>query len=203
MNQTLKFAAAALAILITFPAFSQDIITKTNGDELQGKVIKITKINVKYKMEGNGDSSVHSIAKKSVFSIKYENGLKEVFNESHIDDADMEGHWDKKSMKQQGKEDAMDNYHKYRGAKAGTEITAFVGGPIIGLIPAIICSSTPPKEKNLNYPDPELMKNEEYNAGYRAETRHLKRKKVWGGYVAGVVIEIASIVLEVMLVAIM
>jgi len=187
MKHTIKLLA--LAILFAFKASAQDIITKTNGDEVMCHVTKITAKNIKYRGTG-ADTSIASIPKKQVFSIKYENGMKEMFNETHVDDADPDGHWDKRSMADQGKADADQYYHKYHGARAAASISTVFTGAILGLIPTIACASTPPKDKRLGYPDAGLMKNKEYADAYKREAHHIKKKKVWGGYVTGVVIDV-------------
>lgn len=169
-------------------AQAQDVITTTKGDDIQGRVFKITKKSIKYKEPGITDTSAgvqHTIPKKEVFRVTYESGVKETFSESHIDDKDPEGHWDKRSMSDQGKEDAQEYYTRYKGAKTGAYIGSFLGGAIIGLIPTLIIAGTPPKDRRLGYPDKELMENDRYRRAYIKEAHHIKRKKVWGGYGLG------------------
>ncbi|MDR1847159.1 MAG: hypothetical protein LBR17_03470 [Bacteroidales bacterium] len=57
---------------------AQDIITKTNGDEIQVKVTKITDTQIEYKKFSNINGPDYTINKKDVFMIRYENGEKEV-----------------------------------------------------------------------------------------------------------------------------
>ncbi|MDR1847160.1 MAG: PorT family protein [Bacteroidales bacterium] len=59
---------------------AQDIITKTNGDEIQVKVTKITDTQIEYKKFSNPDGPVYTINKKEIFRIKYENGETEVIS---------------------------------------------------------------------------------------------------------------------------
>lgn len=56
--------------------------------------------------------------------------------------------------------------------------------PVIGLIPAAICASTEPQDKNLNASQ-ELMKNEKYSQAYKEEAKRTKKRSVWTGYGAG------------------
>ncbi|KAA0992686.1 hypothetical protein [Dyadobacter aurulentus] len=56
-----------------------------------------------------------------------------------------------------GQIDAARHYKRYKGAATGTLITSLVS-PFIGLIPAILCSSTYPKIENLGYPNEELFR---------------------------------------------
>lgn len=63
------------------------------------------------------------------------------------------------SLYVQGQRQAERYYQKYTGAGTGTLITSLVS-PLVGLIPAIACSSTTPKEANLGYPKAELFAQE-------------------------------------------
>ncbi|WP_353717293.1 hypothetical protein [Dyadobacter sp. 676] len=49
-----------------------------------------------------------------------------------------------------GQIDAARHYKRYKGAATGTLLTSLLS-PVIGLIPAILCSSTNPKIENLGY----------------------------------------------------
>ena len=68
-------------LLPAMNAFSQDILTKKNGDEIQVKVLEITNTDVKYKKWSNQDGPSYTLPKSDVFMIKYKNGEKEVFKE--------------------------------------------------------------------------------------------------------------------------
>ncbi len=61
-----------------------DLLTLRNGDEINVKVIELTDNLVKYKRCDNLDGPLISITKSKVFSIKYNNGTKEVFKESEV-----------------------------------------------------------------------------------------------------------------------
>lgn len=196
-----RVKCAFAATLWLLPAFvmAQDVITTTEGTDIQGKVFKITKRSIKYIDSNTADTAkgvLHTIAKKDVFSVKYESGVKEVFNQDkYVDDNDPEGHWDKRSMSRQGREDARKYYRRYKPAKRGTVWAAIVADPVLALIPAISCSTVPPKDENLDYPDEALMKNEEYATAYKKEAYRMKVKKIWGGYILGTGIYAAIIVI--------
>jgi hypothetical protein len=68
-------------ILLSSKAYNQDLILKTNGDEIKSKVIEVTQDVIKYKKYENLDGPVYSLSKTSIFMIKYENGSKDVFNQ--------------------------------------------------------------------------------------------------------------------------
>ncbi len=73
-----------LCLFTTFTIYSQDIITKQNGDEIKAKVIEITSAEIKYKRFENINGPIYSMNLKEVFMIKYENGVKDVFTEKNI-----------------------------------------------------------------------------------------------------------------------
>ena len=58
--------------------FSQDVIIKKNGDEIQAIVKEITVSEIKYKRFDNPEGPLISIANNDVFMIKYQNGTTEV-----------------------------------------------------------------------------------------------------------------------------
>ena len=73
-----RFSLFSMAILFSVLSFSQDIITKLDGTELQTKVVEVGIENIRYKDFSNLDGPVYVIRKAEVFMIKYENGTKEI-----------------------------------------------------------------------------------------------------------------------------
>lgn len=57
---------------------AQDVIVKRNGEELQCKILEVSKNEVKYKRWTNQDGPSFAEKKSDIFMIKYENGEKEV-----------------------------------------------------------------------------------------------------------------------------
>ncbi|MBN1415057.1 MAG: hypothetical protein JW973_08160 [Bacteroidales bacterium] len=71
-----------LLFLFVSPAvitFSQDILFKTTGEEIQVRIVEIGANEIKYKKYDYPEGPVYIIAKNQVFMIKYENGNKDVF----------------------------------------------------------------------------------------------------------------------------
>lgn len=68
---------------ITNYLFSQDLIVLKNGDEIKSKVLEITPAEIKYKKFDNLDGPTVTILKTDVFMIKYQNGTKEVINNTN------------------------------------------------------------------------------------------------------------------------
>lgn len=156
--------------------FSQDIITKKSGEDIQAKILEVTSTEVKFKKFDDPEGPSFSIFKSDILMVRYKNGTKDVFNEVGGSAGEMTN---------KGKKDADLNY---RGANSGAGWTAaasILTSPVLGLIPAVICSSSEPKEANLNYKDVELMKNADYNKAYTDQATKIKRKKVWTNYGIG------------------
>lgn len=66
-------------LLITFGAYSQDVITLTNGTEIEAKVTKVSEKEIEYKKWNNIDGPVYTLDVNKITSIKYINGEKDVF----------------------------------------------------------------------------------------------------------------------------
>jgi hypothetical protein len=96
---------------------------------------------------------------------------------------------------QKGKMDADKYYKGWRAAKTATVVVTALFGGILGLIPALATSLTPPKLYNLDYPDEALMRDPRYKAAYEMQAKKIKSRKVWGGFGLGVVLAIALFLL--------
>lgn len=94
----------------------------------------------------------------------------------------------------QGQRDAARYYKGYRGAGTGTLLVGLLS-PLVGLIPAIACSSTQPQEINLNYPNAELMKKSNYYDGYTYKAKKIKQGKVWANWSVALGVNIVAFLL--------
>jgi len=94
----------------------------------------------------------------------------------------------------QGEEDARHYYHNGNAAARGTFFTTLLAGGLLGLIPAILTSSATPKDKNLGYPNADLMKNQDYYRGYTHKAKSRKSGKVWLSWGIGMVIAISAFI---------
>ena len=71
-----------LTMCVVFNLSAQDIIVKRNGDELQCRILEVSKNEVKYKRWTNQDGPAFSEKKSNIFMIKYENGEKDMIAHS-------------------------------------------------------------------------------------------------------------------------
>ncbi len=88
-----NFISIICALIISIGyARAQDIIICRNGDEIESKILKISKTEIKYKKWSNQDGPTYTLEKSEVFMIKYPNGDKDLFKETPAkqDDANKE-----------------------------------------------------------------------------------------------------------------
>lgn len=173
---------------------AQDIITKRTGESLKAKVLEITPAEVKYKHIDRLEGPTYTLAKADVLLIQYEDSTQETFDLENTVQQEQEPIKEMLSkgigLYAQGQQDAVVYYEGYRGARTGTLVTSLLS-PLAGLIPAIACSTTTPKEKNLDYPSHELMKNPDYKNGYLQCSRKIKSGKVWSYWGVGLGVNLA------------
>lgn len=77
MKHWLLFLLASLSGLA---AHAQDTLTKTNGDEVQAKILEVTPLEIKYKRTDNPDGPLIVVRRADVFMVRYANGTKELLN---------------------------------------------------------------------------------------------------------------------------
>ena len=68
--------------LICINVCAQDVITTKHGDEIEAKVVKIGTTEIEYKKWSNVEGPSYTLLKNQVFMIKFQNGEKEVFEET-------------------------------------------------------------------------------------------------------------------------
>ena len=174
-----KLLLTTLTFLSLTVCYSQDLITKISGDTIQVKIIEIGQTEIKYKKFDNQNGPIYIISKSDILLIRYENGTKEVYNKDKQLDNNSPSNLTNEDFFKKGYTDASIYYKGYKGAGTGTFLPSLLISPLLGLIPAIACSSTKPKDKNLNYPNTELMKNSDYYRGYTLRAKKIKQGKVW------------------------
>ncbi len=169
-----------LLSLLTNTMVSQDIIIKKNGEEISSKIIEINEAQVKYRKGSQSDGPLYSLNVSEIILIKFADGTNEVFNANPgitgqvmptPEDLHMRGRRDSQVF--------------YRGKNSGSGwivATTIIFTPIIGLIPTIAVAYTEPADRNLNYPDMNLMKDPNYYNAYTDEASKTKKKKIWTSY---------------------
>ena len=82
LSERMKKLIFLLTMCVVFNLSAQDIIVKRNGDQIQCKVLEVSKNEVKYKRWVNLDGPAFSEKKSDIFMIKYENGEKDMIAHS-------------------------------------------------------------------------------------------------------------------------
>ena len=77
-----KIIVILAALLICRVGFSQDTITKKNGEDVMVKVLEVDNTNVKYKLSSEPNGPTYTMRKSEILLIRYESGRNEVFNAS-------------------------------------------------------------------------------------------------------------------------
>lgn len=75
-----KIVSTILLVLFALGiCFSQDVITKRSGEEIQAKISEITSTQIKYNRFDNLNGPIYSIDKSEILMIRHENGTKDIF----------------------------------------------------------------------------------------------------------------------------
>jgi hypothetical protein len=108
-----KIIVTFIAIVsLSIAVFSQDVITKKTGDDVQVKIIEVNQNELKYKQFDNADGPTFTIAKSDILMVRYENGTSDVFNQS-------DSQLDVSDLRMKGKRDAKMNYKGKKTGQAG------------------------------------------------------------------------------------
>lgn len=178
MTKSIFTLLAFIAINIT--AFSQDVITQKTGEDIQAKILEVNQTEIKYKKFDNQTGPTFTVLKSDVLMIRYENGTKDIFNQT--EEVKAESKTSNEDMRMKGKRDSEMNYKGKKSGAGWTAATTILFSPLIGVIPAAACASSEPSDQNLNYRDNELMKDYEYNKAYVEQAHKTKKKKVWTSF---------------------
>ena len=185
---------------------SQDVIYMNDGASIKAKIVELTTESVKYKKSDQLDGPLRNISISDIFMIIYEDGTREVLKKDNqpIDQPQRESDpipthepervsvaISSQDLCFQGQQDASRYYTGYREAATWTGAATILGGAIIGIIPAVACSTSDPRSSSFTVPDAELLRNSTYYQCYAQEARRIKSKKVWTNFGIGVAVNVA------------
>jgi len=68
--------------LLSVSGYAQDIVTLRSGEQIKAKVLEISDTEIKYKRYEHQDGPTRSVSLATVFSIDYENGMREVIKQT-------------------------------------------------------------------------------------------------------------------------
>lgn len=85
-----SFTVVLLSSIFIIPyCFSQDIITKKSGDDIEAKILEVTASEIKYKEFDDQDGPTFFIPKSEVLMVRYENGSQDIFNNDDSSKVDL------------------------------------------------------------------------------------------------------------------
>lgn len=188
---------------------AQDTIYRFNGDTISAKIIAVNIDDIKYKRSSDSTGPTYTVLRSTVKSIVYNNGARLLIDGNSgeaipvvIDSSALTSNPQPSQMELEkadsgyreidesqsylaGQQDAKAHYKKYKKAALLTLSISLVS-PLVGLVPAFICSLKSPAEKNLDYPDKHKMANNKvYAKSYLKAADKIKQNKVWMAWVAG------------------
>ncbi|MDR2083425.1 MAG: hypothetical protein LBP67_00290 [Bacteroidales bacterium] len=73
------FLLLSLTVFVSTICFSQDIITKLNGEDIQAVILETSRAEVKYKKYGYMNGPIYTISTSDIIMIRYEDGEKQIF----------------------------------------------------------------------------------------------------------------------------
>lgn len=162
-----------------------DVILLASGDEIPGRVVSITPLQVCYLPPAGADTL--RLAAAEVFLIRYANGTREVLHPAPAGptETDLLPGQNEGQRRALARQDAG-RYYTDRAPFWGSLGATLYGGPLLGLVAPALIAPHQVAERNLNAPRPALLADPAYNYAYRREAQHLKHGRAWGGYGAGV-----------------
>lgn len=204
----MKYFCKLIILLITFVLNSQDIIEFKNGNRLPVKILEIRPNELIYKKFSNLEGPQIVVDKSEIFSVLFENGVKENYSNESIEEID--------SMKLNAfAENHVKIYYKsYRSGFAKTIISSILLTPLGGYFvkkyntnKIINSEEIPYLLKNLTSYGIEYVKNPNYeNLNYKQlyieKAKKTRAKKIKVAYILGssiftiIVAEISLIILN-------
>lgn len=183
----MKFFSFAIVLFLSVNSFivhGQDSLSLASSENVRDKVLEIGSFESKQnRIEEMNESGV-SLPESDVLNLKND----------HSESSKTVNSFD---MYTQGQKDAQLYYRGYKPAGTAVLFTTALPwvGIFLGVVPALITSSTMPLDINLGCPDLQLMKNEQYLKGYKQKAKQIKRKKVLNNYLYGLAIQPLYVVL--------
>ena len=183
--------AQAPPVAATTP--TADVILRTDGTEIVGRVVVITPGQVRYLPPASADTL--RLPAADVFLVRYANGTREVLHPVVVPPANPAGPappdllpgLSETQRRSLGRTDARRCYTSQAPFWGSLGATLY-GGPLLGVIAPATIAPHAVKPQNLKAPHPALLDDPTYGTAYRQEAQHRKRGRAWGGYAVGSVL---------------
>ena len=160
-----------------------DVILRTDGSEVSGRVVVITPMYMQYVPPASADTL--RLAAADVFMVRYANGTREVLHPATPNAApDLLPGLSDPERTALGRHDA-NRYYRSGGPFWGSLAASFGTGPLLGLLAPALIAGRPVADNRLGAPRPILLTEPTYGMAYHKEAQRLKRSRVWAGYAVG------------------
>lgn len=83
-RKKMKRIVLCIFLFTIVSTYAQDVIVLRDATEIESKVLEISETSVKYKKWGFQDGPIYTIGVEKIFYIKFDNGEKEVFNNTSV-----------------------------------------------------------------------------------------------------------------------
>lgn len=190
----MKYLYSLLAFCaLSLNAHAQDTIRRINGNYILAHIDTVGKYDIRYHYFTDRNHTRRLISKSLVSGITYADGRQDtlfVMDGLSINERSPMLHLPDDTLFQLGRQDAMKYYQRYHGSATGTFLATFPGSPLLGAIVGGSCALTPPKEKNMNFPNAALSNNPSYHEGYIKKARSIKNARIWRAFGIGVLINV-------------
>ena len=194
----LDSAVTVVPVLAAPATTAPDVIVRTNGEELAGRVLSITPALVRYVPAAPAPPDTASLAAADVFMVRYANGTKELIRAGA--DAAAESPLVGLNAEQRylrGRQDSRQYYQPAQGVFWGTFAATVATTGYGGIVTGGVISLTPPQRQNLLAPQPQLLDDPDYYRGYRKQAQNRKLGKAAAGFGVGVAAEVALLAVVV------
>lgn len=165
-----------------------DVILRTDGTEVSGRVVTITPLELRYLPPASADTL--RLASADVFLVRYANGTREVLHPVALaspeaaETTDLLPGLSDVQRCAKARQDA-DRYYTDHAPFWSTLGATLYAGPLVGLIAPAIIAPHAVSASRLHAPHPELLADPAYGPAYRKEAHRRKRGRAWGGYAMG------------------
>ena len=190
-----RIVVLALGLLVGSAARAQapaaaaatDVILRADGEEIPGRVLTISPLEIRYLAPGATDTL--RLATAEVFLIRYANGTREVLRQLPTAAAapaapDLLPGLSLPQRRQLATQAAARSYTTTGPFWISLGSTLYLG-PLIGVAVPASMAPHPVALNRLQAPRPELLNDPVYGDAYRREAQRLKRNRAWGGYAVG------------------
>lgn len=191
MNKKILFLIISCFLFLIQPLQAQDIIIKRDRSRLDGKVISIKQDSVFFTNPKNLPSDTIAIPQNQILLVE-KDGIRQYFNPvvdhyNTYEDQSIPTISLSNRMYVRGMADANTFYNGYRVESATILGTSIFFSALITLVPTIVITSIRPQEKNLGYPNQDLMENVDYSKGYKKGAKRKKSRRIWRNWGIGLV----------------